>query len=111
MRVILAALTVEVALAPRLRRGRLLRPGAGGSPEPSFGRKLFRLAHASNSVPSTEKCSLDNNPLTLSCDSTAARNWAAISPSSSRSRFLVKVVASHTGSSMPSPTNQRNSRS
>jgi hypothetical protein len=37
----------------------LLRPGVGGSPEPSFGRKLFMLAHASNSVPSTEKCSLD----------------------------------------------------
>jgi hypothetical protein len=32
-----------------------LRPGAGGSPEPSFGRKLFIDAQASISVPSTEK--------------------------------------------------------
>ena len=36
-----------------------LRPAGGvpggGSSEPSFGRKLFRLAHASKSVPSTEK--------------------------------------------------------
>lgn len=31
-----------------------LRPGPGGSPEPSFGRKLFMLAHASIIVPSTE---------------------------------------------------------
>src|ERR1700720_4640721 len=67
-----------------------LRPGPGGSPEPSFGRKLLRLAQASSKVPSTEKCSLDNKALTFSCDRTAARNCAAISPSSSRSRFLVK---------------------
>jgi hypothetical protein len=30
-------------------------PEAGGSPEPSFGRKLFIDAHASTNVPSTEK--------------------------------------------------------
>jgi hypothetical protein len=30
-------------------------PPAGGSPEPSFGRKLFIEAQASISVPSTEK--------------------------------------------------------
>src|SRR5262249_55765498 len=88
-----------------------LRPGPGGSPEPSFGRKLFGLAQASSSVPSTEKCSLDNKRLTLSCESTAMRNLAATSPANNRSRFLVKVVASHTVSSMPSPTNQRNNRS
>src|SRR5262249_54824185 len=57
-----------------------LRPGPGGSPEPSFGRKLFGLAQASSSVPSTEKCSLDNKRLTLSCESTAMRNLAATSP-------------------------------
>src|SRR6516225_6604706 len=33
-----------------------------------------------------------------------------MSPSSNRSRFLVKVVGAHTRSSMPRPTNQRNSR-
>src|ERR1700726_3651700 len=54
-----------------------LRPGPGGSPEPSFGRKLLRLAQASSKVPSTEKCSLDNKALTFSCDRTAARNCAA----------------------------------
>ena len=48
-----------------------LRPGPGGSPEPSFGRKLLRLAQASSKVPSTEKCSLDNKALTFSCDRTA----------------------------------------
>jgi hypothetical protein len=30
-------------------------PPSGGSPEPSFGRKLFTDAQASMSVPSTEK--------------------------------------------------------
>ena len=32
-----------------------LRPGAGGSSEPSLARKLFKQAQASTSVPSTEK--------------------------------------------------------
>jgi hypothetical protein len=59
-----ALLTMKVALAPGLRRGRLLRPGPGGAPEPSpgslpegglFGRKLLGLAQASRRVPSTEK--------------------------------------------------------
>jgi hypothetical protein len=57
----------------------LLRSGPGSSPEPSFGRKLFGLTQASNNVPSTEKWSLDNNLLPLSCDSTAARNWLVTS--------------------------------
>jgi hypothetical protein len=39
----------------------LLRPplGAGGSPEPSLGRKLFIDAHASINVPSMEKWSTE----------------------------------------------------
>jgi len=45
-------------------------------------------AHASISVPSTEKCSLDNSRFTFGCASTADKNFAAISPSSSRSRFF-----------------------
>ena len=40
---------------------------------------------------------------------TASKNAAAMSPSSSRSRFLLKVVGDQIGSSIPSPTNQRNS--
>jgi hypothetical protein len=80
MRVVLAALAVKVALAVAAQTGRLARSrpsgeSSSGSPTPP------------NSVPSTEKCSLDNRPLTLSYDSTAARNWAALSPSSSQSRF------------------------
>ena len=42
--------------------------------------------------------------------STLAMNLAAMSPSSSRSRFFQNTVASHTGSSADSPTNQRNNK-
>src|SRR5215469_12130470 len=45
VRLVAAFLAVKIALAPGLRRGRLLRPAAGGSPLPSFGRKLFMLAN------------------------------------------------------------------
>jgi Winged helix-turn helix len=41
--------------------------------------------------------------LTRGCASTVARNLPAISPANSRSRFLLNVVASQTGSSTPSP--------
>jgi hypothetical protein len=61
-------------------------------------------------VPSTEKCSSDSSGATSLCASTAASSLRAISVLSSRSRFFVNTVATHTGSSMPSPTNQRNSR-
>jgi len=43
--------------------------------------------------------------------SNARMNSEATSPCNRRSRFLVKVVASHTGSSTPRPANQRNRRS
>ena len=92
MAVVAPPLAVKVPLAPCFRRGRLLRPGSAGSPEPSpgsvpegrlLGRKLFRLAQASSNVPPafagaglTEKCSLDNNALTLSCDSRQSRTLA-----------------------------------
>ncbi len=75
-----------------------LRPGPGGLPDPSLGWKLLGLLQASISVPSTEKCSLDSNRLTRPWATTAARNFTATSPANSRSRFFVKVVASHTGS-------------
>ena len=77
----------------------------------SLGLKLFSDAQASISVPSTEKCSLDSNRFTLGGSSTAPRNRPAISPASNRSRFFENVEWSHTASSIPSPTNQRNSRS
>jgi hypothetical protein len=88
-----------------------LRPGDGGSPEPSLGRKLFIDAHAFNSVPSTEKCSALNSPFTSGRPMSEARNPCAIACVSRRSRFLEKVEASKTASSSDSPTNQRNSMS
>src|SRR3546814_15059369 len=54
---------------------------------PSFGRKLLCDAHASISVPSTVKCSSDSSSRRRACASTAPRNLAATSPSSTRSRF------------------------
>jgi hypothetical protein len=56
-----------------------------------LGLKLFSDAHASIKVPSTEKCSLDNSRFTRGWASTAARNLAAMSPCSSRSRFFEKL--------------------
>jgi len=88
-----------------------LRPGPGGSSPPSLRRKLFRLAQAPISVPSTEKCSLDNSRFTSGKATSSARKRCATSPASSRSRFFENTLASHTGSSTPSPTNQRNRRS
>jgi hypothetical protein len=85
-----------------------LGPFASGG---CFGLKLFIDAQARIRVPSTEKCSLDSSRLTGDCDNTAERNLVAISPSSSRSRFLEKLEWSRTGSSMPMPTNHRNNRS
>src|SRR5208282_487169 len=78
--------------SPRKSAG-TLRPPAGVPPASggSCGLKLFIEAHASISVPSTEKCSLDSSRFIRGWVSTAVRNLAAISPSNSRSRFLEKV--------------------
>ena len=86
-------------------------PPAGGSASaPGLGWNDLWLAQAWMSVPSTEKCSCDMSALIRACATTAAsRRWAT-SPSSRRSRFLLKVLASHTGASIDRPTNQRNSR-
>jgi hypothetical protein len=48
VRLVRALLAMEIRLA-------VPPAAAGGSPEPSFGRKLFIDAQASTSVPSTEK--------------------------------------------------------
>jgi hypothetical protein len=66
--------------------------------------------HASISVPSTVKCSSLNKRCRFAAPTTAAKNACATSPCNSRSRFFEKLVASHTRSLIPSPTNQRNSR-
>ena len=71
-------------------------PGSSGGSlsAASTHRKLFRLAHASNCVPSTVKCSSESSPAARAWAWTASKNAAATSPDSSRSRFLVNVVRS-----------------
>jgi hypothetical protein len=70
-----------------------LRPPPPGrwSSDPSFGRKLFWLAHAWISVPSTEKCSFDSRPCRSARHSTSAKKPSTTWCSSDRSRFLEKV--------------------
>src|SRR6266699_270980 len=67
------------------------------SPLPSLGRKLLCEAHASMSVPSTEKCSSDNSGLTCGWFRSLVMNLINTSPFCSRSRFFVKVVGSQIG--------------
>ena len=78
-------------------------PFAGGG---SLGSKLRRFAHASSSVPSTVKCSSLSKPWARACSTTAISKRCDTSPCSRRSRFLLYTVASHTPSSIASPTNQ-----
>ena len=87
-------------------------PGSSGGPLGSVSRhrKLFRLAQASNWVPSTVKCSSESRPAARAWARTASKNAAATSPASSRSRFFVNVVGCQTGSSIFNPTNHRNKR-
>src|SRR6266487_4946660 len=85
-------------------------PNQESSPLPSLGRKLLCEAHASISVPSTEKCSSDNSGLTCGWLRSLVMNLVNTSPFCSRSRFFVKVVGSQIGSSGESPTNQRYKR-
>ena len=69
-----------------------VRPGPSRSlSSPSLRRKLLIDAHASSSVPSPERWSLDSSPLTFGRATIAARTLAAISPSRSRPRFLEKL--------------------
>jgi hypothetical protein len=69
-----------------------MAPPLGGS----LGLTLFIDAEASTSVPSSEKCSIDNDRVTRGWDSTAAGNLAAMLPSRSRSRSLEELKGSHT---------------
>ena len=61
----------------------------GGSP--SFGLKLFRLAAASISVPSTVKCSSESRPRSWARPTTSSKSCWPTSCCSRRSRFLVNV--------------------
>ena len=76
----------------------------------SFAWKLFIDAQAFTRVPSTERWSSDSSGATSRCARIAAMILRDISVVSSRSRFFVNTVGTQTASSMPSPTNQRNSR-
>ena len=81
-----------------------------GRRENRSGDHRCRSNPASSSVPSTEKYSLDNNALTLSCTSTAAKICGATSPSNTaplmRSSNLVAFVQALLGDYL----NLRNSR-
>src|SRR5512133_1308446 len=79
----------------------------GSSP---FGRKLFTLAHASMSVPSTVKCSSLIRFALRAVFTISARNFAATSCSSRRCRFREKVEWSKLSSTPSMSRNQRNSR-
>jgi hypothetical protein len=96
MRIVAALLVVEV------------RPVAGV--RSIFGLEALTEAHASISVPSTEKCSSDSSGSTRRWFSKVCMNRWSTSPSCNRSRFLLKVVGTQTGASGDKPTNQRNSR-
>ena len=97
MRVVLALLSVEIAPAIFVAAAVL-------------GAEALCEAHASMSVPSTEKCSSDNSGLTCGWFRSLVMNLINTSPFCSRSRFFVKVVGSQIGSSGESPTNQRYKR-
>jgi hypothetical protein len=70
------AIEVDLAVASAASRRRHTRP--------SFGLTLFIDAQGSINVPSTKKWSVDKSRLTLGWARIGLRNFAAMSPSSSR---------------------------
>ena len=94
-----------------------LRPPPPPLPFPDDGGRAAILRHETlHAGPGLDQRAVDREVLArqqrahLRQVQHAGMNLAAISPSSSRSRFLQNTVASHTGSSADSPTNQRNNR-
>jgi len=71
---------------------------------------LLMAAHDSISVPSTLKCSFESSRASRALRTTRRNSFLATFASISRSRFFVKLECSQIGSSIVSPTNQRNSR-
>ena len=88
--------------------GRVCLPAREG-PNAGSLLSLCRARTPSRGTPS-EKCSSDRCGATSRWAKIAARTLRALSVVGSRSRFLVKTVGAQTGSSTPSPTNQRKSR-
>src|SRR5688500_4768234 len=97
MRVVSPLLAVEV--------------GFGIAPD-AAGRRRFDALHRS---PGLDQRAVDREVIArqqlLHLGLSALRNLAAMSPSSSRSRFFENTEWSQAGSSTPMPTNQRNRRS
>ncbi|QKR98288.1 hypothetical protein F9288_00435 [Sphingomonas sp. CL5.1] len=93
VRIVAALVAAEIDLG-------ITTAGAVAGRASSLGRKLFMLQHASMSVPSTEKWSLDSRRFTRDNARIDDKKRTATSPSRSRSRFFEKVEASHTRSSM-----------
>ena len=71
---------------------------------------LVTAAHDSISVPSTPKCSFDSSRASRALRTIRRMSLRATFASISRSRLFVNVEWSQIGSSIDSPTNQRNSR-
>jgi len=90
-----------------------LRPPsrAGGSPEPSLGLTLFIEAQPQSACPPPRSDRSTKASSPWAAPAPRPGTFAAMSPSSSRSRFFENTEWSQAASSTPIPTNQRNSRS
>src|SRR6218665_571785 len=91
-----------------LRRCPLKSPPLPPSSSPSLRTKLLCPAQASINVPSTLKCSPDNQSLFSAVSSTSLKKATTASCSIRRWRFLLNTVGTHTASSIARPRNQRN---
>ena len=96
-----ARLALEVGF--RVAPGRRVRTTA------VLGHEALVTGPGLDIVPSTLMCPSDTKPCHSARCSTRRKNRRATSVPSRRSRLMLKTVRSHTTSSMPRPTNQRNS--
>ena len=89
----------------------VLRPPlAGGSSDPSRGLKLFKEDHASISVPSTVKCSVESSS-SPAADPEPQPGTLRRYSLRAAGRGSLRTPNGPNGSITPNPTNQRNSRS
>jgi hypothetical protein len=76
-----------------------------------MGAKLFKLALARTSVPSTDQCVL-TQPFDFASITVSSKSFSKMpAPSKRCSRFFENVDGSQTGESISKPTNQRNAMS
>src|SRR5690242_16411768 len=103
---VVAAWVRLLRFSPRKSMSSFRPPSAGGGCSPPLlGLKLFRLAQAWTSVPSTEKWSSDRSRWISGCVRMAARNLPEISASSRRSRFLENTRSEEHTSELQSHVN------